>query len=921
MTTSAATGQEALGWADLAPLRPLLSDADGRVRAAAAEAAGRLPLTLAAWEQVGDVLATLLASPSLGVARAAAHAPLARLRQELRTIAADGGHPGQRVASVALAEVGDDSVLATEVSRLLARPLTDRTAARLAALPLERLPVTSARMPVIPSDAPEYAARSWWTAVAAARRFDTDPLDDWLARVLQDHDSWPLAGGSASRLALRAVLPLPQFLIWHLDRRLSVGSSVHDELRSAWLGPAPVAATPQRLDDFADALTRFVQTVRSGSAADAGAGLAADAAALPAGTAPDPTGVYAAWLDVAEQAGTARSYVAWALARAGAANLVTAVAASGNDRGGASIDACLMIRDAAAWLTTPEPPGVPAGAPPWPAPTELVEPLDTRGDSAGAATDGNAPGWDADLSFDVGVEPEGLVPEESDAPTSAYARLACPSAVVVEEEFDLEIGLADRPTPGVLGPPMTLPDRPAYTLTVQVIMDGFTLREGEAPTVELSVTPEERYPTTVLHLIAVSEPMLDSVRQLLAVFSVDGTTIGSATRVVMVVASARDLPGEAGPAVAQGVDTALPTATAKTADLTITIRKGDDIEGRRLLWSFLSPHESVPGSTEPLVSTLGSKPDDFARKLMRSLGSKQGELLEPLIRGKAKRIGEVIPAPVHGAIRATATAVGGPPTVLLLSADPYIPWELARVEEPWLPAAPAILGAQAVVGRWALNASGPTSEPVRQVSMRTMSVIRGLYQGVIGFNPLKHAEQEALDLAAAYGAVIVDAKVESLVACLEGEPPAQVLHFAIHGKFDPTGVQDGLILVDGSVEPDVIVGFDLTHQPFVFLNACQVGMAGETLGQYGGMAQAFVEAGASAVIAPLWSVKDDVARDVSLRFYQAVFAGTSPAEFLRAERAQPSQSGTNLAYVLYGHPLLQLNRSKEADGNGHPVGP
>ena len=410
------------------------------------------------------------------------------------------------------------------------------------------------------------------------------------------------------------------------------------------------------------------------------------------------------------------------------------------------------------------------------------------------------------------------------------------------------------------------------------------------------------------------------MRQLLAVFSVDGTIVGSATRVVMVVAKPTDLPNAAG-TVATGIDTALPTAAAQTADLTITIGKGDDIEGRRLLWSYQSPHESVPGSTEPLVCTLGSKPDEFARKLMRSLGAKQGPLLEPLIRGKAKRIGEVIPAPVHSAIRATAAAVGGPPTILLQSADPYIPWELAHVEDPWLGSVPAVLGAQAVVGRWALDTSGPTAEPARQVSMRTMNVIRGLYQGVIGFNPLKHAEQEALDLEAAYGAVIVDAKVESLVACLEGEPPAQVLHFAIHGKFDPTGVQDGLILVDGSVEPDVIVGFDLAYQPFVFLNACQVGMAGETLGQYGGMAQAFVEAGASAVIAPLWSVKDDVARDISLRFYQAVFSGTSPAEFLRAERARPSESGTNLAYVLYGHPLLELSRSKEADGDGHRVGP
>ena len=175
-----------MGWADLAPLRPLLAGADGPVRAAATEAAARLPLTPSAWEQVAGVLVELLASPSLGLARAAAHAPLARLRQELRTIAADGGHPGQRIASVALAEVGDDSVLAAEVARLLARPLTDRTAARLAGLPLERLPVTPARMPVVPPDPADHAVRSWWSAVAAARRFDTDRLDEWLARVMKD---------------------------------------------------------------------------------------------------------------------------------------------------------------------------------------------------------------------------------------------------------------------------------------------------------------------------------------------------------------------------------------------------------------------------------------------------------------------------------------------------------------------------------------------------------------------------------------------------------------------------------------------------------------------------------------------------------------------------------------------------------------
>jgi CHAT domain-containing protein len=232
-----------------------------------------------------------------------------------------------------------------------------------------------------------------------------------------------------------------------------------------------------------------------------------------------------------------------------------------------------------------------------------------------------------------------------------------------------------------------------------------------------------------------------------------------------------------------------------------------------------------------------------------------------------------------------------------------------------------MLGAQAVVGRWALLEPGPTPEPPRSVSVRDMTIVRGVYEKVIGFNRLKHAEQEALDLEATYGATLVDAAQEPFFACLRGEPAAQVLHFAMHGKFDPAGLQDGLILVDGNVvDPLMILGADLHQHPFVFLNACQVGMAGETLGQYGGIAQSFIEAGASAVIAPLWVVNDEVARDVSLRFYSSAFSGTAPAEFLRAERARDG-SGTHLAYVLYGHPGLQLTRSKEANGDGDAAGP
>ena len=80
------------------------------------------------------------------------------------------------------------------------------------------------------------------------------------------------------------------------------------------------------------------------------------------------------------------------------------------------------------------------------------------------------------------------------------------------------------------------------------------------------------------------------------------------------------------------------------------------------------------------------------------------------------------------------------------------------------------------------------------------------------------------------------------------------------------------------------------------------------------MAEAFLSVGASALVAPLWSVKDDVAKDISLRFYAAALDGVRPAEVLRQERAKfaesdPPISATHMAYQFYGHPAFQLTRT------------
>jgi CHAT domain-containing protein len=139
------------------------------------------------------------------------------------------------------------------------------------------------------------------------------------------------------------------------------------------------------------------------------------------------------------------------------------------------------------------------------------------------------------------------------------------------------------------------------------------------------------------------------------------------------------------------------------------------------------------------------------------------------------------------------------------------------------------------------------------------------------------------------------------------------LHFAVHGSYAPEGVLEGLILVDGdTLDPMAVKGSAFARAPFVFLNACQVGSGNEVLGDYAGLAEAFLHAGASAVVAPLWSIDDAAAKDLALRFYTSVFdEGRPPAEVLRDERrdfAGPYGDGaaTRLAYQYFGHPALAV---------------
>jgi hypothetical protein len=521
----------------------------------------------------------------------------------------------------------------------------------------------------------------------------------------------------------------------------------------------------------------------------------------------------------------------------------------------------------------------------------------------------------------TGAEPptpvtRGLGPER-DPPRSAYALLDCPGVVVADQPFTLIVGIGPNPTPGVTGGPMVRPESSIgpYTLAVQVVADGFRL--GENPGSwhrELPVTADAPYPRFVLHLSA--DPQIERIqpRAIQAIYSVDGQTIGMAVRSVA-VARTRELVSEAEEKPQDGgVDISIPSE--RTApDLTVRILESQSGGAGRLLWTFESPH-TIPAPDAPVVADIGRHPEAFAKQLVEQVAVHEGQPgLYQYLMGIGNTVSDQVPQEFWAALEAVAGQVGGrPPSVLILSEEPYVPWELAVVDPPLDAALPPFLSAQASVGRWVLGHRRPKLPPPVDVQVNAVAVVWGVYDRQEW--RLVEAEDEAAQLQKTFGATSVDAQATAVIGCLKGDPKAEILHFAVHGIYNPTGPKEGLILVDGrTLDPMEVRGVRLDTAPFVFLNACQVGTGTTVLGDYAGMAAAFLYAGAAGVVAPLWSIDDVLAKEIALRFYQQTLVeGRSPAEVFRAERARfidspEIASSTFLAYQFFGNPAMKLTKA------------
>jgi CHAT domain-containing protein len=124
------------------------------------------------------------------------------------------------------------------------------------------------------------------------------------------------------------------------------------------------------------------------------------------------------------------------------------------------------------------------------------------------------------------------------------------------------------------------------------------------------------------------------------------------------------------------------------------------------------------------------------------------------------------------------------------------------------------------------------------------------------------------------------------------------LHFSCHGLYNWENPLESYLMVankDHLTLSDVQRDIDLRGSRLVTLSACETGIvdAWEQAADYVGMAAGFLQAGAPAVVSPLWAVHEISTALLMDRFYQEMQNDLSPAEALQKAQLWMLQATTN----------------------------
>lgn len=291
---------------------------------------------------------------------------------------------------------------------------------------------------------------------------------------------------------------------------------------------------------------------------------------------------------------------------------------------------------------------------------------------------------------------------------------------------------------------------------------------------------------------------------------------------------------------------------------------------------------------------------------------------EEKIRAKASRLTELVP---EGLIRTLKATGGQLDTLSIDSFEPWFPWELLWLQKAGgRESSGRYLAELFDVSRWHGEHSPKIDLSGRRIAWVSLESTK-----------LGAVEKERLALAAIVGAgrEIVDASAsfDELRQTIE-KGGFDIWHFAGEGSGSANGDPDTRGLTLENYVPfageDLLAfkGHWLAERPFVFLNACRSGLSMASSGPARGLPIRFLEAGAGAVLATLWEVKDGFASAFAVNVYRRVLTGTPLAKAVRkarlAVRKERPGDSSWLAYCLFAHPLAGIGKGPAGEVNPAP---
>jgi hypothetical protein len=399
--------------------------------------------------------------------------------------------------------------------------------------------------------------------------------------------------------------------------------------------------------------------------------------------------------------------------------------------------------------------------------------------------------------------------------------------------------------------------------------------------------------------------------RLSAYFTHQGRPVGQVSRPIVLVSSRRS----SDPAPLAGPDAFQIHPGAPEPDLTVIIKDPDNNQ-QRLKCRIHSPHLPDSMLADAVDWMLPTSSDVLVRGYMSQFIEDKSGLA---LRGAGQAIFDAAPNLFREAYWSLIDRGKPARSILVVSEERSIPWELmvpSRIRKAKAREIRKALGVECRMGRWIGHEH---SSPPASVHLRSSLVIAPEYTRTPA--PLSKATEEVRDvLAVVPGTSMRPVTLNELQRLLPSQT-GSLWHFVCHGA--ENGIGSHSLFLDAGTEQltsdqlRAIDGIDSAFEarPFVFLNACEVGRPSIALVGAAGFPAILIYLGASAVLAPLWSVLDTAAYEVAAAFYGALASVRArgeamyPAEILRRIRARayetsvvPENRDSYAAYAFYGDP-------------------